>query len=1773
MTMNSTDLALKNSSSKAQTDTLEGESTASAMGASKESGSLDQSLSSDSKAHSTAKADTAQSAATKEQPHSASYSADTANLKTALHQQAFTTNNSARTDKTDAPDQSTTADSTNLFNAMSKSKGRSVPKNTKQSTATNTKQNAEAQSAQTSAADMKTDKVPAAELKTANSASDIPSTLPVASNNAVNESNATNTHNAVNASNENISVKAMSANSNANQDAAVAQINSDSTTNSAQSKAQDSANSNTDSVQGNVGAVQSNAESMQGNTESVQGVDKDNSQQKSGDTSALDKNSAGNVAMGQASSSLAYDSSSQAVSAALASSATLTISAGLTTQPSVGIASTQRVADSTTDDKSNNTVTSVKNAPQESKAIDSISAAVSNGNDSYSADHKSDALPESNQPQDLSIKTNSTDSLHSENSNQAGNQAKTENTNDTGNQATNKTLDAAAPIGQTVSGAIVSDSSSIVSGPTSGAVTSESGSGSTISQAASNLVNSVPAPETKADLNVANPLHQTIPSSDEMSNFDDGVDFSSMIAEAQAAGISIMKNAVLSNDGQTAIMGLENLRNNKKPAVKTHIILGANNEQIISTVAEDDEPDIPTPPRDPATYAAALAAVKERKAQEARREAEKEKAKKEAESKRVLNHTSKSLDDFNFGHDRSLEPPVIPDLQTDIPKNAASSSGMGNGMVSNIVDNKDPYAGRENRPHERFGSKVVDFDNSKLSQAEIARSRLRQSLAQDSIDEERERALLIQRGKEHQERERQERERIEREQQLKAQAELERRNKERLERERLEQERLEQERLEGQRLEQQRLEQERAAQNQNNVALNQDYAPLPNDGGLSAPAAYPNYADASDFDGIAAPVTEKTPHYQSYNALDVPTMMPEKLGKTEDQAPAYMVGQSKRHQPIQTEPTAMFVQGDEDEPSPYVCGVNARRLSESDLRKRQQLVAQNNATENSPQKAHAVYYAGNINGTPNANINGKQNGDFNNHLQGNFNGSNNLDPNGSLNANQNVGQNLNHNFDGESDLRLQPGFGSALNFVPNMAEQQALPEQGLNEAYSALYPASATAPAPEGNVDYAAFPQTQGTAEQLYWSPGQSTAEFQAAKANQMLRSQQLAEQISQNASGINGMGSANQQPNLQVQGGVSNLPHATADLSNGAENFADSEKFADSKNFNGSEKFAATGYQNNEERIGHMPTGMGDGALSSNGSQELQTLSTAAGIEGSTKPQNSGPHYMVGPAHPINQRSDDEEEDEGPVYAVGPQRINAKVEAKLQADRLKLNSRIASNTSQGQVSTQTSAENDDSSYAQALAEAARESIAAPQSEVIKRARMMAAQVGQNNTAQFNDNNLLGDTNCLENSNANIMGALSQSSPATQTAQGTQLSKSAQLDEENVYAPSTVTRGMNEAQPLQDGTGTNHSQPNYAALDRRLDYGESLPADDSGLHTTANVGYNKSQEQYLNDYTNGDYAGGNYENAFNAELNRQMPSGQLDLDQMTPEQLQSLEPSLSEPNQTDNFNNLQNREHVGLGVMVMLYIRQLCASFFTHTTLPVLMPHLARSLGPCYPSSMALPFFFVGLLSAFAGRMVSSLSPVNLGSGLTFLIYLLLTGLPAYRGIYRICAYMNRRRHDVVLIAASVCVPMVCFIWITENLFRAAPGIIEPTLAFAFASMLSAAAASTLSWNVQQDPIDSCGTMSTKGMLLVIVVCFMAAFGLLHYIVGLSVLGVTFIVRLVFGYIIVKNGGTAHRSYINALQLITFFAILLDLSLLKTHNYDLLSASTLEFVNYLERLL
>lgn len=510
------------------------------------------------------------------------------------------------------------------------------------------------------------------------------------------------------------------------------------------------------------------------------------------------------------------------------------------------------------------------------------------------------------------------------------------------------------------------------------------------------------------------------------------------------------------------------------------------------------------------------------------------------------------------------------------------------------------------------------------------------------------------------------------------------------------------------------------------------------------------------------------------------------------------------------------------------------------------------------------------------------------------------------------------------------------------------------------------------------------------------------------------------------------------------------------------------------------------------VPAGMGDGGALS--------MQSASSDQYAGEPYDDGPRYYVGPKEP--SRPMQEAQSEAPIYAVGPDHSNAEVEANIQATRSKLlhdralpPSYLDDDLQNNPPVATKSAE--DIAYEEALAEAARESMAAPHSQVIENARKLAAE----QESRYATKEDVGD------------GLFAQDAyPVNGETDGTDALKGSSSD--GLALESSYARASLE----------NANDEELKAFERNPD------------------GYEEDSYETRSDDTDG------YDDS---DLSKRQGSMRRD------------------ENGTANFANLNLQENVGLGMTVFLYLRQLLAAFFTHTNLPVIAPKTAARLGPCYPSSMPVPYLFVGLLSGFVASLAELLVNVDTVGTISFIVFLLCTGLTPYRGIYRIISYISRRRHDVVIVAASVTVPMIIFMWLSNILILSVDGIAEATAAYGIVAMLSAASASTLSWNLPQDPMDSSGTMTTKGLLFVIVLSIMASFGIMHYITGLSLIALCVAMRLIFGMLIAGNNGTSHRSYVHALQLLTMFILLFDLIILKSQGYNILSVSSLEFINQL----
>ncbi len=270
----------------------------------------------------------------------------------------------------------------------------------------------------------------------------------------------------------------------------------------------------------------------------------------------------------------------------------------------------------------------------------------------------------------------------------------------------------------------------------------------------------------------------------------------------------------------------------------------------------------------------------------------------------------------------------------------------------------------------------------------------------------------------------------------------------------------------------------------------------------------------------------------------------------------------------------------------------------------------------------------------------------------------------------------------------------------------------------------------------------------------------------------------------------------------------------------------------------------------------------------------------------------------------------------------------------------------------------------------------------------------------------------------------------------------------------------------------------------------------------------------------------------------------------------------------DKISSINDKEVLPAGLTVTLYLRQLVAALFSHTTLSVLMPGSAMRFGPCYPSSMALPYLLTGIIAGLISASICGYADVKqLTGGLFLTVYVLLTGLTAFRGMAELICHVSRRYTDSTVTAVTVllCGTLIIF---TVCAIYSGSGPLEGAIIIALASMISACAASTLCFDIRQDPVDSFGTMSIKGLICCIVLVTAVSFVTLSVAAACSVVGLCLLLRLVLGQYFIRHNILASRPMICAVQLLLLIALLFDLMLLGIgHNllsnmlYEQLSAS------------
>lgn len=248
-----------------------------------------------------------------------------------------------------------------------------------------------------------------------------------------------------------------------------------------------------------------------------------------------------------------------------------------------------------------------------------------------------------------------------------------------------------------------------------------------------------------------------------------------------------------------------------------------------------------------------------------------------------------------------------------------------------------------------------------------------------------------------------------------------------------------------------------------------------------------------------------------------------------------------------------------------------------------------------------------------------------------------------------------------------------------------------------------------------------------------------------------------------------------------------------------------------------------------------------------------------------------------------------------------------------------------------------------------------------------------------------------------------------------------------------------------------------------------------------------------------------------------------------------------------NLSAYNDKETISLKLSSILFFRQFFASFFQYTTLSLCFPQTASRLGPSYPSSMPFAYLLIGLISGAAAGFTSNVNLKIISGGLIFCVFITLSGLSSFRGICTLMCLFSQRRADEIISGVAVAIPCIIFTVVASALAMIVSPL-ELFLSFALISMLSAAFAVTLVFTLEQDPVNSIGTITIGGMIISALLTLALCFLILNPLVMVSLLGTGLLVRVIIGYFLHLNHVAASRDLILAATQISVIAMLLDLA-------------------------
>ncbi len=230
-----------------------------------------------------------------------------------------------------------------------------------------------------------------------------------------------------------------------------------------------------------------------------------------------------------------------------------------------------------------------------------------------------------------------------------------------------------------------------------------------------------------------------------------------------------------------------------------------------------------------------------------------------------------------------------------------------------------------------------------------------------------------------------------------------------------------------------------------------------------------------------------------------------------------------------------------------------------------------------------------------------------------------------------------------------------------------------------------------------------------------------------------------------------------------------------------------------------------------------------------------------------------------------------------------------------------------------------------------------------------------------------------------------------------------------------------------------------------------------------------------------------------------------------------------------------------------LYVRQLAASFFTHTILGIIFPRAGNLLGPCYPSSMPIPFFVMGFVTMLPVIYLPSCMHVTLGfcGAIATALFVIMDGVAGFRGISSFISAISRTRtagsYEGAVSATCLTLIWACLSELGDIIPSGA--ILAPAVGAVF--MLSALTACTLSFGVEPDPVDSYGTMSFKGLLFALAITLITLYLCLPPLAATSFFGLALLLRLIIGHYMLCRGMFPSRDLVNAMQMFSLNLLLI----------------------------